>query len=456
MSQAQTSFPRWLPLLGGLLGSTTCGLLLYAFSVFIKPLMAQFGWTLTEVAIAYALICLVFGLVTFPAGRISDKIGPRAVVLVGGVVMAAGFFLVSTLTPPDPAIVSAGGDALKEANRTPLYLLYLYYGVIAGFGGGCVYLPPIATAPKWWPDKRAMATGFTVVGLGLGSFVMGPLATKMIEHFGSALPVFKYVGIVMGILVVIAALCLKTPPVGYKPAGWTPPAPPVPTDGTATKAYRDYTYDEAKKTSQFWLLWVAYFCGSFAGLMVISLIAKHGIDAMTLAYRAKESLDALAVIPDEVSKNISMAAATAPSALAITNAAVRVMIGPLADKLGGTKKIFIVLFVLQVAAMVALFPVGSNTVLLAAVAAVIGWNYGAMFTLFPATTLSYYGASSQGSNYGLLFTAWGIAGAFGPTAGGKLQEMTGSFQAPFIASAVVLAIAVVILVTLKAPEKKLA
>ena len=166
MSQTQTTFPRWIPLLGGLLGSTSCGLLLYAFSVFIKPLMKQFGWTVPEVALAFAIICLVFGLVTFPAGRLSDKIGPKNVVLFGGLLMAFGFFMVSTIKPPTPEELAAGAST-----KTQLYLLYLYYGVIAGFGGGCVYLPPIATAPKWWPDRRALATGFTVVGLGLHGYL---------------------------------------------------------------------------------------------------------------------------------------------------------------------------------------------------------------------------------------------------------------------------------------------
>ena len=400
---------------------------------------------------AYALICLIFGLVTFPAGRLSDKLGPRNVVLIGGIVMAFGFFMVSTITPPDPAVVAAGGDALKAANRTPLYLLYLYYGVVCGLGGGCVYLPPIATAPKWWPDRRALATGFTVVGLGLGSFIMAPLATGLINYYGSALPVFKIVGIAMGVMVVMAALCLKVPPPGYKPAGWNPPAPAG--GAGAPKAYRDYTYEETKGTAQFWLLWVAYFCGSFAGLMVIGLIAKHGIGAMTLVKKAELGLDVAAKLPADQAKAIAMAAAGAPSALAITNALVRIMIGPLADKIG-TKKIFITLFILQAIAMVALFPAGNTATLLALCAAVIGWNYGAMFTLFPATLLGYYGPTAQGSNYGLLFTAWGVAGFCGPYLGGKLQAATGSFFIPFIVSACVLAVAVIILMTLKAPEKK--
>ena len=447
----QTTFPRFIPLLGGLLGSTTCGMLLYAFSVFIKPLQSQFGWTVPEVAMTYAIVCLLFGLITFPAGRLSDKYGPRKVVLVGGLVMTFGFFMVSTITPPDPAVIAAGGDAARAAAKTQLYLLYLYYGVIAGLGGGCVYLPPIATAPKWWPDRRALATGFAVVGLGLGSFIMAPLATVMINHFGSALPVFKYVGGAMGVRGVCASLCLKVPPAGYKPAGWNPPAP---AGGVGShKDYRDYTYEETKRSAQFWLLWVAYFCGSFAGLMVIGLIAKHGIDAMTIAYKVKEGLNAAATVPADVAKNIALAAAGAPSALAIFNALVRILIGPLADKIG-TKKIFVTLFTIQVIAMLLLFPAGKTAAMLAVVAGVIGWNYGAMFTLFPSTLLSYYGPTAQGSNYGMLFTAWGVAGFFGPYLGGRLQAMTGSFLVPFVVSAVVLIIAVVILATIKAPEKK--
>jgi MFS transporter, OFA family, oxalate/formate antiporter len=451
----QTTFPRWIPLLGGLLGSTTCGLLLYAFSVFIKPLQSQFGWTVTDVTLAYAIICLVFGLLTFPAGRISDKIGPRNVVLFGGLFMAFGFFMVSTITPPDPALLAAKDPTALAVAKKALYLLYGYYGVVCGIGGAMVYLPPIATAPKWWPDRRALATGFTVVGLGLGSFIMAPLATYMITSptigNGSALPVFKYVGLAMAVMVVLASLCLKVPPAGYKPAGWNPPAPAG--GAGAPKAYRDYTYEEAKSTPQFWLLWLCYFGGSFAGLMVISLIAKHGIDAMSAAYKLKEGLDAAAKIPADAAKTISMAAAGAPSALAITNALVRIMIGPLADKIG-TKKIFITLFAIQAVAMVALYPAGNTATLLALCAAVIGWNYGSMFTLFPATLLGYYGPTAQGSNYGLLFTAWGVAGFCGVFAGGWLKDLTGSFFVPFIVSAVILSISVLILATLKAPEKK--
>lgn len=404
--QAQVSFPRWIPLVGGVLGSTTCGLLLYAWSVFIKPLNAAFGWNRAEIAMAFAICCLIFGLVTFPAGRFSDKVGPRKVVIVGGIILAIGF--------------------IAASYTTSKLWLYISYGVLAGFGGGVVYLPPIATAPKWWPDRRALATGFAVVGLGLGSFIMAPLATWLIgRHADGWRDVFFYVGIAMGIMCMLAAMCLKVPPAGWKPAGWTPPAPKA-----GTSVAKDWTHEESIRTAQFWMLYLSYFCGSFAGLMIIGHIAAHGRDS---------GLDA-------------MTASYAVSALAIANAATRILIGVFADKLG-TKKCFIGIFTLQVIALLLLYPAGSNFVFLAIIAIVIGWNYGAMFTLFPATCLAYFGPTAQGSNYGLLFTAWGFAGFAGPWVGGWLKDFSGTYYIPFIVSAVVCAISVIISITMKPPVK---
>jgi OFA family oxalate/formate antiporter-like MFS transporter len=403
-------WPRWVPLVGGILGSTTCGLLLYAWSVFIKPLSEEFGWSRADIAMAFSICALVFGLTTFVAGKLSDRFGPRIVVLAGSIILGVGFSLAGF-------VESKGG-------------LYLTYGLVAGFGGGLVYLPPIATAPKWWPDRRALATGFAVVGLGLGSFIMAPLATAIIEDPALGWrAVFHYVGIAMGVMGVLSALCLSVPPAGWKPAGWSAPAPSSPRAQTA----RDFTFAETVRSRPFWLLYAAYFCGCFAGLMVIGHIAGHGRDA---------GLE-------------PMAAAGAVSALAIFNAVTRILVGAIADRVG-TRRSFLGIFVLQVAAMALLFPAGSHVWLLGAVAALIGWNYGAMFTLFPATCLQYYGQTSQGANYGLLFTAFGLAGFAGPLVGGVLKDTTGSYLVPFLAGAVLVAVAVGIIAVIRPPAARYA
>ena len=398
--------PRWIPLLGGVLGSTTCGLLLYAWSVFIAPLNKAFGWSRAEIALAFAICCLVFGLVTFPAGRFSDKVGPRKVVLFGGIILAIGFIAASF-------------------TQSKLWL-YVSYGLIAGFGGGCVYLPPIATAPKWWPDRRGLATGFTVVGLGLGSFIMAPLATWLIgRHADGWRDTFLYVGIAMGIMCILSAMCLKVPPAGWKPAGYTPPAPKP-----GTSVAKSWTHEESIRSTQFWLLYLSYFCGSFAGLMVISMIAgvgrDQGMSATTAAY--------------------------AVSSFAIANAAVRILIGGILDKIG-TKKCFLAVFILQAAALLLLYPSGRDIYLLSIIAILMGWNYGSMFTLFPASCLAYYGPTPQGSNYGLLFTAWGLAGFAGPYVGGWLRDTSGTYMIPLVTSAVVILVSVIVSAVIKPPEK---
>ncbi|HYA15061.1 MAG TPA: MFS transporter, partial [Syntrophales bacterium] len=171
--------------------------------------------------------------------------------------------------------------------------------------------------------------------------------------------------------------------------------------------------------------------GSFAGLMVIGHIAGHGRDR--------------GLTP--------MEAAGAVSALAFANAATRILSGWFVDMIG-IRVYFAVLFALQTVAMLLLYPTGGIAWGLWLVAALIGWNYGAMFTLFPATCLQFYGPTSQGSNYGLLFTAWGFAGFAGPWVGGYLKDTTGTYYIPFICGAAVCAIAALIIAFTKAPEKK--
>jgi len=401
-----TTFPRWIPLVGGVLGSTTCGALLYAWSVFIQPLNAEFGWNRADIGLAFAIACLVFGLMTYPAGRLSDRYGPRRVVVVGSLILACGFMLSGLI-------------------QTKVQL-YLTYGVIAGFGGGLVYLPPIATAPKWWPDRRALATGFAVVGLGLGSFVMAPLATYIIDAFGWR-EVFLYVGAGMGVMAFIAGLCLQVPPRGWKPAGWEPP----PNLTLSQRAARDFLFHETVRTPQFWGLYVAYFCAAFAGLMVIGHIAGHGIDRGLTA----------------------MVAAGAASWLAVTNAATRILSGWIADRIG-IRATFVTFLAVQVLALLLLFPAGHVYWALWLVSALIGWNYGAMFTLFPATCLQFFGPTVQATNYGMLFTSWGLAGFMGPFVGGWLKDVTGTYSAPFVVAALAVCVSTAIIAVLKPPAKR--
>jgi OFA family oxalate/formate antiporter-like MFS transporter len=259
----------------------------------------------------------------------------------------------------------------------------------------------------------------------------------------------------MFVMAIVAGLCLQNPPAGYKPAGWNPPAPKA----GAPKVGRDYTFGETVASIQFWLLYAAYFCGSFAGLMVIGVMAAHGINEMTKEAAAAANLFTSAGVPDvkalpaDVTKSIAMQAALATSSLNGANALVRVLIGAIADKTG-TRICFLVTFVLQVVAMLVLFPVGKTLLLLCIVAIILGWNYGAMFTLFPATCMQYFGPTNQGINYGLLFTSWGIAGFISNLLAGRMFDMFGTYSMSFIIGAVFVGIGVFCLLISKKPPIK--
>ncbi len=426
MAETKTT-NRWLMVAAALVMQLCLGVL-YSWSVFRGPLMKELGWTVKQAGYPFMASLFFFTIAMILAGRWQDKAGPRKVAIFGGLLLGAGALLAGVLYKTVPGLVFA-------------------YGILGGLGVGFAYVTPIATCIKWFPDMRGTITGLAVFGFGAGTLIFGPLISKLIAGSGIA-PAFFTVGAIMLVGVCGAGSMFKVPPPGYKPAGWNPPAPKA----GAPKVGRDFTFGETVKSIQFWLLYAAYFCGSFAGLMVIGVMAAHGINEMNKEAAALAGV-AVKELPADVTKAIAMQAAIATSALNATNAIVRVLIGAIADKTG-TRICFLVTFILQVVAMLVLFPVGKSLFLLCIVAIIIGWNYGAMFTLFPATLLQYYGPTAQGSNYGLLFTAWGVAGFCGPYLGGKIQAITGSYLVPFAVAAGVLAVSVVILMTLKAPEKK--
>jgi len=119
----------------------------------------------------------------------------------------------------------------------------------------------------------------------------------------------------------------------------------------------------------------------------------------------------------------------------------------------GTRTLFLIYLSLQIVALLLLYPAGRVYWQLWGVAAVIGWNYGGMFTLYPATCLSYYGPRAQGANYGLLFTAFGLAGFAGPYMGGLWKDITGTYYVPFAIGAALVAVSVFLIAILRPPTK---
>jgi OFA family oxalate/formate antiporter-like MFS transporter len=386
---------------------------LYSWSIISGGMEeAGWGWTQSQRSLPYAAACLVFCLVMVPAGRMQDKLGPRLVASLGGILVGVGMILASLL-----------------GNSHAGWLVG--FGILAGAGIGFGYASATPPAVKWFPSqKTGMIAGIVVCGFGLASVYIAPLGNWLIGKYGLETTTMSF-GIGFLVVVVGLAQLLKVPPAGYVPPG-QPPAP------ANSGKKEDFAPGEMLRTWQFYLLWFMYACGAGAGLMVISVAKKLGAGA---------------------GANAGVIAVTT---LAIGNGAGRIIAGILSDKLG-RKATMCIFFVMQ-AVMVLLLAIAakggalSGTASLAILAAFVGANYGANLSLFPSATKDFYGLKNFGVNYGLVFTAWGIGGYLLSQFAAKVYDgriveaWKGSFDFAFYTSAALLVAAAVMTFALKAPH----
>jgi nitrate/nitrite transporter NarK len=379
---------------------------LYSWSIIRGGMVeAEWGWSASQLSLPYSIACLVFCLVMVPAGRMQDKLGPRMVATIGGVLVGAGMLLAGVM-----------------GNSVIGYILG--FGVLAGAGIGFGYASATPPAVKWFPaSKTGLIAGLVVSGFGLASVYIAPLATWLIKTQGIDMTV---IGLGVGFLIVVCGLAqlLSPPPKDYRPEGTPKPA----ASGTVAKR-EDYTPGEMLKTWQFYALWFMYACGAGAGLMVISIAKTLG----------KAEAGVIAVV-----------------ALAIGNGAGRVVAGAGSDKLG--RKLTLSIFLVLQAVMIILLSMakpdsvlGGSTVI-AILCALVGMNYGSNLALFPSFTKDYYGLRNFGVNYGLVFTAWGVGGFMLALAAGKIRDIYDTFTFAYYGAAILLILAAIITWIVKPPH----
>lgn len=380
---------------------------LYAWSVFRTPLMKQFGWTVQEATLPFTISIVFFGVAMVLAGRWQDKAGPKVVGMTGGVLTGAGFilsgFLGSTLTA-----------------------LYITFGVLGGIGIGCAYVTPLATTIKWWPDKRGLMTGLVVLGFGAGAIFGGLGGPLLIAQIGVQTTLIIF-GFIFGAIITLSAMLLKNPPAGYKPAGWSPPAPAA--GAKVLKA--DYTPGEMVGTIQFYLIWLAYLISASVGLMVISQASPIG---------------------QEMAKLTPVAAGGALVFLSIFNGLGRPGYGAISDAIG-RKNATLLIFALHIVALVFILPNATTFFLYALGVICVGFAFGGTLAMMPAFTADYFGTKNLGINYGWVFSAYAVAGVTGPILGVKVKAATGAWLNSFYYLAGACVVGAIAVFLLKAPSK---
>ena len=397
---------RWWRVVGGLMMNIALGTL-YAWSIFVAPLEKEFGWKRAQTSAVFGIAVVVFALSFIVAGRLQDKFGPFWVSITGAILVSLGFFLCSY--------------------TTSLTWLYVCFGVIGGLGNGFGYATPIPVMAKWFPDKRGLAVGLAVGGYGAGSALFGPLANlKLIPAYGVH-TTFQILGAIFLVMTVIGAFLLKNPPAGYKPAGWTPPAPTA--KGGATT--QDFTPGQVLRTPSFYFMWIAYALGTMAGLMVISQL-----------------------VPFAKSVHISSAALATMGLVvgAVANASGRILSGWMSDAVGRLN-VLRIMIAISIVAMPVLYHVGGNVGALYAAVFIVYWCYGTQLSVNAATAADFWGTKNAGINYGMLFTAWGFAGYFGAKIGGTMYDKYHNYQMAFYTAGILAVVALLAELMARRPKQ---
>ena len=389
---------RWVIAAAGVLMQVALGAV-YAWSVFRIPLTTTFGWTISEVTLTFTIAIFVLGLAAFGGGLWMRRAGPRTVALTAGVLYGLGVFLASL----------SGGR---------LWWLYCSYGVIASVGLGLGYIVPVATLVKWFPDKRGLITGLAVAGFGAGALITAPIATRLIASVG-VLQTFAVLGAAYFVAVTAGALFMRNPPDGYQPPA-RDGLKAVPYDaaqrgvaplggtrgvGDGVQAFPSYTLGEAMRSWQWYGLWTLLFLNTTAGIAVISQAAP---------------------MFQEITRISAVRAASIVGVISIANGAGRLLWAWLSD-LVGRRPVFLAMFLLQ-AIIFWLLPSAHSLTLFAALTAAVLLCYGGGFGTMPAFAADYFGAEHVGSIYGLMLTAWGVAGVLGPTLIAALRERSGGYD----------------------------
>ena len=399
---------RWILVLLGLVINLCLGTI-YSWSVFVAPLTEYFtrdlGQTVTagDILLPFSVFLAFFAIAMPFTGKYIEQYGPRNITIVGGILTGLGWLLASF--------------------ATSVPMLYIMYGIIGGIGVGIAYGVPVAVSARWFPDRRGLAVGLTVLGFGFSAFFTANIAGWLIGAYG-VMTTFRIFGIAFVILTVLLALPLRFPDAGWTPRGWTAPAP-----APGQQVTCEFRREQMLRSPSFIGLWLCYFIGCLAGLMAISIAKPVGTDIGIEA--------GLAVMLVGV--------------FAIFNGFGRPVFGAVTDRFN-PKNAAMLSFVLIGAASFLLWQFPGELIYI--IAFVMLWGcLGGWLAIAPASTGCYFGTADYPRCYGVVFLAYGAGAIAGPQLAGFIKTSTGSYLGVFPFVAVLAAIGFVIALALLKPPK---
>ncbi len=383
---------RWAQLVFGVLCMVMIANLQYGWTLFVGPIDQKFHWGRTAIQVAFTVFVLAETWLVPIEGWLVDRFGPRAVVLVGGLLVGVSWVM--------------------NASATTLPMLYVA-AAVGGTGAGAVYGTAVGNSLKWFTDRRGLAAGLTAAGFGAGSaLTVAPIA-HLIQASGYEAAFLRF-GVAQGIAVMIFALFLRAPRPGEVPLAATMKA--------FRQSPRDWRPREAVRTSMFWVMYVMFVMVATGGLMAVAQLAPMAKDF------------GVAKLPVTLAGITLPALTFALSLDRIMNGVTRPFFGWVSDHVGRERTMFGA-FMLEGVGILALLRFAHSPGTFVVLSGLVFFAWGEIYSLFPATCADIYGRRQCTTIYGLLYTAKGTAALLVPLSS-WLSLRAGGWNTVFVAAAV--------------------
>ncbi len=364
-----------------------CAGSVYAWSIFVKPLKAEYGLTTTDTQIIFGFIIAFLAIVNCFVDRIERRFGPQKTALAGALFFCLGYIIASA----------------SEGN---ILVLIAGLGVVNVIGMGLAYITIVSTVNKWLPGNKGLATGIAMSGFGGGAVLVSNIAQPLLNGGMGVLEVYRLLGIILGAIYLVCAFFLSNPPWESKEK-----------EGRAFQ----FSYSGIFRDRRYWVLAATTFCAALAPLLFYGNLKPLGI-----------------------SLGVSEWAATLGITLmSIGNLIGRLTWGQIADMIGSRKSILI--SILSVTAMTLIMWAAMRTdITFIVMVLVFGFCFGADFTLYASNVGSIWGVQKIGTVYPLVFLAYGLSAIVGPILGGEFFDATGSYLTAMLIGAIICFVAFLI------------
>ncbi len=371
-----------------------------SFGVFLEPLVSEFGWSRTSISGAFTLGMIILGLSSLAAGRLTDRIGPKKVLITCALFLGSGYLLMSQMSS--------------------IWELYLYCGVLTGIGMSGALSPLLSLIARWFVKRRSLMTGILTAGSALGIAIIPFFLSFLIASLGWRTSYIVLSGLVL-LVMIPAAMFLKRDPeeMELRPFGEEHNA------GDLSRQHEGFLLRRALCTSQFWMLGFIAFCTLFAINVYVVHIVIHaiGLGISSTAAAAVLSLAAGISVPG------------------------RIVSGAIADRIGNRRTI-ILCFLMGVIAYTLILS-GETLIILNLAAIIFGIAGWAACTLIAPLTASLFGLRSHGTILAYVMMGATAGGAVGPILVGYVFDVTGSYRLGFIITISVITLAIVTSLFLK-------